>query len=104
MSQKHTETSPIKSEKPRAAKMELSFSIERILAIDSKPQSKDVHCGSQELAAAKENPVDSLVDLPWLSYTRYSPPKLPSKYSARLTLLYQNFNFIFNSFADQIFE
>ncbi|KAK3732817.1 hypothetical protein QZH41_017714, partial [Actinostola sp. cb2023] len=68
-----------KSGAPTSKKL-LSFSIERILASDSKRRSSDVACLPSTLQAAtmvREPRMGSIVELPWLSYTRYSPPKLP---------------------------
>ena len=68
-----------------AAKPNLNFSIENILK-EEKPakvllSSKRVP--SKETEGVQERrplPVESTVnDLPWLAYTRYSPPKIPSK-------------------------
>lgn len=59
----------------------LSFSIERILAIDSKQQSSDVLCSAETAPKTTQPRVESVTNLPWLSYTRYRPPKLPSKYN-----------------------
>lgn len=69
-----------------AAKPNLNFSIENILK-EKKP-AKDLlsskHVPSKETEALQEGtplPVRTVTsDLPWLAYTRYSPPKIPSKF------------------------
>ena len=69
-------------------KPELSFSIANILNVE-KPvkgclNSKHIASGSQASETRKEetSPLKSSVsNLPWLAYTRYFPPKIPSEYS-----------------------
>lgn len=74
MSQNDTTSAFTKTNQSSTPKNGLSFSIERILAIESKRQSN-----AHEPPKPRKPSSESLVDLPWLSYTRYSPPKLPSK-------------------------
>lgn len=68
------------------AKPNLNFSIENILK-DEKPAKvllSSERVPSKETEGVQERrplPAESTVtsDLPWLAYTRYSPPKIPSK-------------------------
>ena len=68
------------------AKPNLNFSIENILREDNPAKTSfssinDVR-GATE-AIHKETPLlirSETRNLPWLAYTRYSPPKIPSKF------------------------
>ena len=70
-----------------AAKPNLNFSIENILK-EEKPStvllsservpSKGTEGVNEGTPLLAERTVTS--DLPWLAYTRYSPPKIPSKF------------------------
>lgn len=70
-----------------AAKSNLNFSIENILK-EEKPAKvllSSERVPSKETEGVQEGtplPVERTVtsDLPWLAYTRYSPPKIPSKF------------------------
>lgn len=69
-----------------AAKPNLNFSIENILKEDKpvkttlspkRVANKDTEALRQE-TPLPEKPLTR--NLPWLAYTRYSPPKIPSKF------------------------
>lgn len=69
-----------------AAKPNLNFSIENILKeerpVKTTLPSKRVANGDAE-AFHEETPLPErsmTTTLPWLAYTRYSPPKIPSKF------------------------
>lgn len=70
-----------------AAKPNLNFSIENILK-EEKPAKDAVSfedVPSKETEGVQEGtPISAektlTSDLPWLAYTRYSPPKIPSKF------------------------
>ena len=77
---------PQKNRSMTDAKPDLNFSIENILR-EEKPVKELL---SSERVPSKETegvqdgtpvPAERTVtsDLPWLAYTRYSPPKIPSK-------------------------
>jgi hypothetical protein len=80
---------------PSSPKKFLSFSIESILRKDSRKSdvfnrsSLESRCTScvpstptlNEDINKKPSNGSVVADLPWLSYTRYSPPKLPSEYA-----------------------
>ena len=69
----------------------LAFSIDSILGkdrdenvLEQRPAQREEKMDTREFIeekASMEATLKNFVDLPWLSYTRYSPPKLPSKYS-----------------------
>ena len=73
----------------RCCKPYLSFSIDNILGRDAEnarcetPAQKETYVRreSTECKTPSVDPIDpeSVANLPWLSYTRYSPPKLPSE-------------------------
>lgn len=66
----------------------LAFSIDSILgrneetALSQTRIGKETPEGTQGTELKTATPVDvkHVAHLPWLSYTRYSPPKLPSEY------------------------
>ena len=69
-----------------SSKPYLSFSIENILsegAFGPRNQQKKVHTQKYESSRkekVKKQSVETLFTrLPWLAYTRYCPPKIPSK-------------------------
>ena len=71
---------------PSSSKPYLSFSIENILSEDTfgpRNQERKVHAQKYESSRkekAKKPSVETLFTrLPWLAYTRYCPPKIPSK-------------------------
>lgn len=60
----------------------LSFSIENILGgktLGKERRRADIPAGGPVTSLFK-GAKDNSVPLPWLSYTRYCPPKIPSKY------------------------
>ena len=67
------------------AKANLSFSIENILKEEnssessylSRPDDNNDTITLQQGTSSPERSLNS--DLPWLAYTRYCPPKIPSK-------------------------
>ena len=68
------------------AKANLSFSIENILKEENSSESSlltrpddndDTAIALQQGSSSPERSLTS--DLPWLAYTRYCPPKIPSK-------------------------
>lgn len=73
-------------------KPELNFSIANILKFEQPVKGgstsktiagKDTNVFNERTSQPK-SPVTS--NLPWLAYTRYCPPKIPSKYSFRAAL------------------
>ena len=71
------------------AKANLSFSIENILKEEnssessylSRPDDNSDNNDTITLQQGTSSPERSLnSDLPWLAYTRYCPPKIPSKW------------------------
>ena len=73
---------------PSVAKPYLSFSIENILSSGTfgpREQSRKENAqrgeSSEKAGDAGKHPVQTLFTrLPWLAYTRYCPPKIPSEY------------------------
>ena len=65
------------------AKANLSFSIENILKEENSSESSHDNSDNNDtitLQQGTSSPERSLnSDLPWLAYTRYCPPKIPSK-------------------------
>lgn len=72
-------------EEQQLTKPQLSFSIENILRKNTPSQTAVREVKDIKTTNFKHNlcPPSSrenlLVRLPWLAYTRYSPPKIPSK-------------------------
>jgi len=71
---------------PSSSKPYLSFSIDNILSegtFGPRNQQRKVHAQKYESSKkekAKKPSVETLLTrLPWLAYTRYCPPKIPSK-------------------------
>ena len=65
------------------AKANLNFSIENILKEENSSESSHDNSDNNDtitLQQGTSSPERSLnSDLPWLAYTRYCPPKIPSK-------------------------
>lgn len=98
------DTKKDRSQSEPSTKRVLSFSIENILRKDTrktsnvlKPSRVESGCTTNVYASSlptddqekTRSPHDGSIvtDLPWLSYTRYSPPKLPSKFTLIFLLL-----------------
>lgn len=67
-------------------KPSLSFSIANILkseqgASKSSRPTQETHCKDEEVDSKRNSEQETLAinSLPWLAYTRYYPPKIPSK-------------------------
>lgn len=85
---KHSAKNDASNEETSSTKPQLSFSIESILRRKGPSQAaRDKDKKETQSNSLKQNPcpssprnTDLLVRLPWLAYTRYSPPKIPSKF------------------------
>lgn len=79
------------------SKPRLAFSIDSILGRNDEPallpaqhvrtEANEEERRTCESAAVVTEGCKSIAQLPWLSYTRYSPPKLPSKYNSLTAIL-----------------
>ena len=82
------------------SKPRLAFSIDSILGRNDEPallpaqhvrteanEANEEERRTCQSAAVVTEGCKSIAQLPWLSYTRYSPPKLPSKYNSLIAIL-----------------
>lgn len=90
---------------PSSSKPYLSFSIENILSegtFGPQNQQRKVHAQKYESSRkekTKKPSVETLFTrLPWLAYTRYCPPKIPSKQKSLLCRV-QIISVVFLSFS-----